>query len=158
MILPFQPTSSTFGTMSNTDQQTGAASTVTTAPTTSTTTASASGSRTLNLNKDPPSLKDSKNYDDWVKLLEAWKEYTTVPKEKQGLALLLSLKDEAQDAVLELSREELYCEAGIDNCIKKLDNLFKRDDVLKRFGALDEFETYKRLDSTSMQKLSLIHI
>ena len=57
-------------------------------------------SRTINLNKDPPSLKKARNYDDWVKLLKAWKGYTTVPLEKHGLALPLSLEDfqDAQDA------------------------------------------------------------
>ena len=106
-------------------------------------------SRTSNLNKDPPSLKKARNYDDWVKLVTAWKGYSTIPKEKQGLALLLSLEDspDAQDAVLELPMAQLNCEAGIDNAIAKLDNLFKRDDVLKRYGALEEFELYKRLDS-----------
>ena len=111
-------------------------------------------SRTLNLNKDPPSLKKARNYDDWVKLLRVWKGYTTVPPEKQALALLLSLEDsqDAQDAVLELPMEQLECDDGIDNAITKLDDLFKRDDVLKRYGALEEFELYKRMDSMSIQK------
>ena len=86
------------------------------------------------------------------KLVTSWKDYTTIPKEKQGIALLLSLEDEAQDAVLEVPMDQLKSDTSIDVAILRFDDLFKCDDVLKRYSALEEFESYKRPNNTSIQK------
>ena len=55
------------------------------------------------INKSPPLLKNTKSYNDWIKLLEIWCQFTSLEPEKQGPAIVLTLEGEAQDAVLELS-------------------------------------------------------
>ena len=38
-----------------------------------------------NMNKPPPLLSKSKTYDDWLKLITTWQQFTTLELEKQGL-------------------------------------------------------------------------
>ena len=65
------------------------------------------------MNKSPPLLSKSKLYDDWLKLVEIWRNFTTLEPEKQGPAIVLSLEGEAQDAVLELTTDEISNEEGV---------------------------------------------
>ena len=103
-------------------------------------------------NKEPPSLKTAKSYDDWIKLMTIWQAFTDLDKKKQGPALLLSLEDEAQDAALSLSQAEITSDDGVKKIIEKLDGLFKKDETLKKYHALDAFETYKRPANTTIQQ------
>ena len=54
------------------------------------------------MNKSPPLL-----YDDWLKLITIWQEFTTLELEKQGPAIVLSLEGEAQDTVLGLEPNQI---------------------------------------------------
>ena len=56
----------------------------------------------FNISKSPPLLSKSKSYDDWLKLITIWQQFTTSELEKQGPATVLSLEGKTQDAVLEL--------------------------------------------------------
>ena len=103
-------------------------------------------------NKEPPSLKAAKSYDDWIKLMKIWQAFTDLDKKKQGPALLLSLEDEAQDAALSLPQDEITSDDGVKKIIEKLDGLFKKDETLKKYHALDSFETYKRPPHITMQQ------
>ena len=58
-----------------------------------------------NHSKIPPSLSIAKNYQDWVRLIKIWRNFSNLPKAKQGPAIALSLESKALDAVLELSEE-----------------------------------------------------
>ena len=64
---------------------------------------------TYNPDKMPPPLSSSANYEDWKKMITMWSTFTTLQKEKQGTAILLSLKGTDQEAVLELSQD---CSGG----------------------------------------------
>ena len=55
--------------------------------------------------RNPPSLQDSTSYENWEKSLKFWQLLTSVPKEKQGAAIVLSLTGKAKEAVLELSEQ-----------------------------------------------------
>ena len=112
------------------------------------------GSHQPQLNKDPPSLKSAKSYDDWLKLLKIWKLYTTIPKNRQGQSIILSLHNEAQEAALELPEEDISSEVGVTHIIARLDNLNKKDDTLKKYNALEEFETYRRKGDITIQQLA----
>ena len=83
-------------------------------------------------NKEPPSLKTAKSYDDWIKLMKIWQAFTDLDKKKQGPALLLSLEDEAQDATLSLPQAEITSDDRVKKIIEKLDGLFKKDETLKK--------------------------
>jgi len=101
--------------------------------------------------KTPPSLKQCKSYDDWTKMINMWRVFTDLPKEKQGPALFLSLEGEAQDAVLELDEKEIIKDTGVETIIKRLDRLFKKDSVITKYLALEKFESFKRPPDMSIQ-------
>ena len=61
-------------------------------------------------NKTPPQLQKAKSYDDWITKLKVWRLVTCLPKNEQGGAILASLEGvegEAEDAVLEMTVEQL---------------------------------------------------
>ena len=99
----------------------------------------------------PPVLTNCKSYDDWVKLVGLWKEYTSLEKSKQALAIVLSLEDKAQEAALEISRDDLKKDDGVDLVIKRLDKIFKKDELSQKFSFLESFESYRRPESTSIR-------
>ena len=61
----------------------------------------------LNSSKTPPSFSKCKTYEDWLKLIKIWTCFTELPGKRQGSALVLSLKDGALDAALEIDETEL---------------------------------------------------
>ena len=100
-----------------------------------------------NSSKTPPSLSKAKNYQDWLKLIKIWRKFSDLPKEKQGPAIVLSLENEALDAVLELEEETISAENGVDTIIAKLDRIYKKDETLENYMALEAFETFKRTEN-----------
>ena len=101
-----------------------------------------------NMNKSPPLLLKTKSYDDWLKLVEVWKQFTTLEPEKQGPAVVLTLEGEVEDAVLELDTSEITRTDGIDKIITKI---YKKDELTQKYNALEAFETYKRKSTTSIR-------
>ena len=85
-----------------------------------------------NSDKMPPPLSDSANYEDWKKMVQIWSTFTTLPKEKQGTAILLSLKGQNQEAVLELTSAQITAAAGLDAVINRLDSLYPKDTTLQK--------------------------
>ena len=47
-----------------------------------------------NMNKSPPLLSKSKSYDNWLKLIPIWQQFTTLEQEKQGHAIVFTLEGE----------------------------------------------------------------
>lgn len=103
-------------------------------------------------NKSPPLLSNSKSYNDWLKLIDIWRKFTTLEPEKQGPAIVLSLQGEAQDAILELDTSEISGENGVDKIIERLNRLYKKDELTEKYNALEAFETYKRNSNTSIRE------
>ena len=46
-------------------------------------------------------------HEDWLKLIKVSRRFTNLPANRQGSALMLSLEDEALDAVLEIDNEDI---------------------------------------------------
>ena len=67
-----------------------------------------------NSSKTPPLLSKWKTYEDWLKLIKTWRCFTELPA-KRGSALVLSLEEEALDAVLEIDEAEIPGENGVIN-------------------------------------------
>ena len=101
-------------------------------------------------NKNPPELVKSKSYSDWVKKINIWARITSLTKANQGGAILMTLEGEAEDAVLEIEEDELCSENGVKLILAKLDNFFKKNEIIEKFEALDSFETYHRSSETSI--------
>ena len=106
---------------------------------------------TSNISKTPPSLSKCKTYEDWLKLFKVCRCFTNLPVERQGPALVLSLEDEALDAVLEINDEDIAKENGVDAIIEHLNRLFKKDYTITKYQALEAFETFRRPASVSIQ-------
>ena len=64
----------------------------------------------------------------------------------------MSLEGEAEDAVLELEEEKLICDDSVKNVLEKLDTIFKKSDMVTKFEALDNFETYRRPHNVSISE------
>ena len=75
-----------------------------------------------------------------------------MPANQQGPALVLSLEDEALDAVLEIDESDISKENGVDGVIDRLSRLFKKDSTVTKYQALEAFMTLKDLQ-TCQQKL-----
>ena len=97
-----------------------------------------------NHSKTPPSLSKAKNYQDWLKLIKIWKNFSDLPKAKQGPATVLSLENKVLNAVLELCEEVISGENGVDAIINRLNRICKKDKTLGNYMALENFETFKR--------------
>ena len=67
----------------------------------------------------PLSLSKCKTYEDWHKLIKVWRRFTDVPANRQGSALVLSLEDEALDALLGIDDEDIAEENGVDAIIER---------------------------------------
>ena len=95
-------------------------------------------------NKTPPILSKSKTYVDWIKKVNIWCRITSLPKKDQAGAILMTLEGEAEDAVLELTEDEIVSEDGVKLVKERLDKIYKKNETLEKFEALDKFETYSR--------------
>ena len=60
------------------------------------------------------------------------------------------LEGEAEDKILELEEDDIIAEDGLDNIIKQLDTIFKKNETVEKFNALDNFETYRRPSDISI--------
>ena len=103
-----------------------------------------------NSNKAPPALSSCKTFDDWCKMVRVWAKFTDLPPEKQVAAMFLSLSGEALDAALELEEEVISCKDGVKSIMPGLDKLYKKDDTLSKFNALESFRTYKQPSTLSI--------
>ena len=83
-------------------------------------------------------------YEHWLKLIKAWRSFIDLPADRQGSALVLSLEDEALDAVLEIDDEDITKENGVDVITERLNRLFKKDSIATKYKALEAFETFRR--------------
>ena len=63
-------------------------------------------------------------YETWKKDVLIWSELTDLPKNKQALALHLSLEGKARAASSQITLADLKKEDGLQDVIKKLDELF----------------------------------
>ena len=84
------------------------------------------------------------DYVSWKNDVEVWKLYTNEDKKKLGLAIYLSLKGKARDAVRELKPQDLGNDDGYDIVIRKLDSVYLKDETTRAFCAFQEFHSYKR--------------
>ena len=99
----------------------------------------------FNSNKTPPLLSKAKTYNDQIKLLDIWTEFTELPRKLQGPAVLFSLEDKAQQAVLEkLSKEEISSETGVAKIRSELHKTYKKDEIKEKYNSLEAFEIYKK--------------
>ena len=85
-----------------------------------------------------------KDYEDWLKLIKISWKFSDLPANWQWPALVLSLEDEALDALLEINESDISKENGVDFIIEHLNRLLKKNSTVTRYQALEAFMTFKR--------------
>ena len=77
--------------------------------------------------KNPPSFGDGEtSYEVWKQELEMWVLVTDMKKEKQALAVVLSLKGQAKAIALEIDKVLLNAVTGVAYLLGVLDPIFKK--------------------------------
>ena len=64
----------------------------------------------------------------------------------------MSLDGDARDAILELPGETISSETGLDEVLKRLDELYLKDETLQKYELFDQFDNYKRAHSVSINE------
>ena len=100
--------------------------------------------------KNPPSLGDDSNYEQWKQAVELWKTVTDIDKSKQGAALALSIDGKAREIALNLDRTKLNSEGGVEYLVKELDAIFEKDKTDKTYETYELFDKYRKNDEISM--------
>ena len=106
--------------------------------------------------KIPPAFSDKKPYSRYVDELTAWTYVTDLDKEKQGIAVALSLPEndssQIRDKVFcELKIEDLNANDGVDILIRFMDNVFKKDELTDMYEQYTNFDRYKRKNEDTME-------
>ena len=100
---------------------------------------------------NPPSLEKAKTYEGFKQEMLAWKEITDLPKNKQGIAVALSLpaddehqiKDEVFD---QIPLDDLKTDFGLNILIAFLDKHLAKDDLAESVEKFDDFDDSRRED------------
>ena len=91
----------------------------------------------------PPLLKPDK-YETWKKEMKFWEMATSIELKKRAPTVLLTLEDNAQEAVLEMDANTLNQDDGMKKLYEKLDLLFSEDANQSAFIAYETFEKYQK--------------
>ena len=73
-----------------------------------------------------------------------WQLTTNIAPARRALAVFLSLKGQARQAILEMDVALLHSDNSIDKLIEKLDTLFVEDKNKSVFVCYENFESYHR--------------
>ena len=82
----------------------------------------------------PPSLNSTKSYERFKQELLAWREITELKKEKQGIAVALSLPEDDENRIKDkvfdqISLDDLKSADGLDILLTFLDKHLGKDDL-----------------------------
>ena len=103
---------------------------------------------------DPPYL-GSKTYELYRQELLAWREVTELRKEKQGIAIALSLPENDKTQIREkvfdqIPIDDLKEDDGLNTLIAFLDDHLKKDDLADGLEKFEEFEDFQRKSDMSI--------
>ena len=98
--------------------------------------------------KNPPLLDDLENYEQWKEDVLMWKEVTDLSKNKQALAVHLTLKGQAKEVANQVSTVDKKKDNGLEILLDKLDETFLKEPERRKFMAYQDFEECLRKDET----------
>ena len=80
----------------------------------------------MSKDKAPPQFSANKSYEDWKKLVNLWKGFTSLDVSKRATAVVLSLEgnQKALTAALEIPEAQLAKDEGVDYILNKLDKIY----------------------------------
>ena len=102
--------------------------------------------------KNPPRLKEEKDYDIWRNEISMWALLTDIDKKKQALAVVLSFEENSRyrDSALTLSTAELNVDHVLEKLLAFLDKEFRKNVIDRSYAAFLEFEECRLVDGSSM--------
>ena len=106
---------------------------------------------------NPPVFGKGKNYERFKQELLAWREITDLSKEKQGIAVALTLPENDETQIREkvfdqLRLDELKNYDGLNVLINFLDQHLAKDDLTDSLEKFEDFEDFKRLEAQSINE------
>ena len=106
---------------------------------------------------NPPSFNSAKSYERFKQELLAWREITELSKNKQGIAVALSLPDDDKNKIKDkvfdkIALDELKNENGLDILIVFLDKHLGKDDLADSIDKFEDFDDFKRKDGQTIQE------
>lgn len=101
-------------------------------------------------NKQPPLLEGEDVYENWKQDVEMWSLFTDLSEEKKGPAVFLTLPPNIRECVRELPTSDIGGRDGLKILIKKLDDIYLKDEHTRAYMTFKEFYTYKRSSGTSI--------
>jgi len=102
-----------------------------------------------------PIFGKEKNYERFKQELLAWREITELSKEKQGIAVALTLPENDETQIREKVFDQLHLDDlksydGLKVLIHFLDQHLAKDDLTDSLEKFEDFEDFKRLDGQSI--------
>ena len=106
---------------------------------------------------NPPSFNSAKTYERFKQELLAWREITELSKNKQGIAVALSLPDDDENKIKDkvfdqIALDELKDENGLNILIAFLDKHLGKDDLADSIEKFEDFDDFKRKDGQTIQE------
>ena len=108
------------------------------------------GNNSFNYKLTPPILNKEYGYSNWKYDLKIWEAFTSLEKQKQGLAVFLSLTGQDKQAVRNISIENLSSTDGVKLIIAELDKLYLKDESSLAYEACEKFEKFSRQSEMSI--------
>lgn len=104
--------------------------------------------------KWPPKLSNEESYEIWKKDIGVWCKLTDLSKQKQALAIHLSLDGRTRIAMSELEIADLEHDNDVKTILVKLDGLFLVDKGRRQFNAFQEMYNLRRADGIEIQRFT----
>ena len=106
---------------------------------------------------NPPSLTKSKNYERFKQEVLAWSEITELKRDKQGIAVVLSLPEEDENQIKDkvfdqIPVDDLKDDSGLDILLAFLDKHLGKDDLADSLDKFEDFDEFSRKDGQSIQE------
>ena len=106
---------------------------------------------------NPPKFLKSKNYERYRQELTAWREITDLSKDKQGIAIALSLPEEDESQIREkvfdqIPVDDLKSDDGLTVLLNFLDKHLAKDDLTDSLEKFEDFDDFYRNDGQSIHE------
>ena len=106
---------------------------------------------------NPPSFNSAKPYERFKQELLAWREITELSKNKQGIAVALSLPDDDENKIKDkvfdqIALDELKDENGLNILIAFLDKHLGKDDLADSIEKFEDFDDFRRKDGQTIHE------
>ena len=106
---------------------------------------------------NPPSFNCTKSYERFKQELLAWREITELSKNKQGIAVALSLPDDDEHKIKDkvfdqIALDELKDEDGLNILIAFLDKHLGKNDLADSIEKFEDFDDFKRKEGQTIQE------